>query len=90
MFFVQKVSGRKLERPTPVRLYRDQRAALDFISLSNYDAGLQTLVRTGVDILTSLARLNGNAVPILSQIKLNKALVRRAHRDSHKKVRAHA
>ncbi len=88
---MQKVSGRKLDRPTPLRLYRDQRAALDYLSLSNYDAGLQSLVRAGVDILMSLARLNGNAVPILSQIKLTKALVRRAHRDIRKKMKtAHA
>lgn len=82
---MQKVSGRKLERPMPLRLYRDQRASLDYISLSNYDAGLQSLVRAGVDILTSLARMNGNAVPILSQIKLQKALVRRARRDAKRK-----
>lgn len=69
----------------PLRLYRDQRAALDYLSLSNYDAGLQTLVRTGVDILTNLARMNGNAVPILSQIKLQKALVRRARADARRK-----
>jgi hypothetical protein len=82
---MQKVSGRKLERPMPLRLYRDQRAALDYLSLSNYDAGLQSLVRTGVDILTNLARMNGNAVPILSQIKLQKALVRRARADARRK-----
>lgn len=82
---MQKVSGRKLERPMPLRLYRDQRAALDYLSLENYDEGLQSLVRTGVDILTNLARLNGNAIPILSQIKLQKALVRRARREARKK-----
>jgi hypothetical protein len=85
MLFMQKVSGRKLEKSIPLRLYRDQRAALDYLSISNYDAGLQFLVRTGVDILTNLARMNGNALPTLSQIKLQRQLVRRAHLDSRRK-----
>lgn len=71
--------------PIPVRLYRDERTALDYLSITNHDMGPCKLVRIGVELLTHLSRLNGGQIPLFSQVKLQKQLVRRAQRDAGRK-----
>lgn len=71
--------------PIPVRLYRDERTALDYLSITNHDLGPCKLVRIGVELLTHVSQLNGGQIPLFSQIKLTKALVRRAQRDARRK-----
>jgi hypothetical protein len=71
--------------PIPVRLYRDERTALDYLSINNHDLGPCKLVRIGVEFLTHLSRMNGGQIPMISQVKLQKALVRRAQHDARRK-----
>jgi hypothetical protein len=82
---MQKVLSRKMCEPIPVRLYRDERTALDYLSINNHDLGPCKLVRIGVEFLTHLSRLNGGQIPMLCELNLKKALVRRAQRDARRK-----
>lgn len=82
---MQKVSGRKMTEPLRLRLYTTQRTELEYLSLTNHEEGLCKLARIGVDLLTHVSRLNGGQIPLFSQIKLQRQLVRRAHLDSRRK-----
>lgn len=82
---MQKVGSRKMTTAIPVRLYRDDRIALDYLSINNHDLGPCKLVRIGVGLLTHLSQLNGGRIPLFSEVKLQKALVRRARTDARRK-----
>lgn len=74
-----------MTQPLRVRLYGDEQTELNYLSITNHDLGTCKLVRIGVQILTHLSRMNGGQIPLLSQVKLQKALVRRAQRDARRK-----
>lgn len=74
-----------MTKPLRVRLYGDEQTELDYLSITNHDMGTCKLVRIGVDILAHVSRMNGGQIPLLSQIKLQKQLVRRAHLDSRRR-----
>lgn len=71
--------------PLRVRLYGDEQTELQYLSITNHDLGICKLVRIGVEVLTHLARMNGGQIPMLSEVKLQKALVRRARHDANRK-----
>lgn len=71
----------KLAAPRNFRLKRRQQGALDFLSEVHNGLSEQHLVRQFVDFGIKLCRINGNQLPLLDQVRLQRALARRANRD---------
>ncbi len=79
------ITGEKLSAPRNYRLKRRQVGALDFISEIHDALPLQHIVRTFVDFGLKLTRMNNNQLPLLDQVRLQRLIAHRAHRDAKRK-----
>lgn len=77
----------KLAAPRNYRLKKNQVGALAFFSEINSDLPIQHFVRSFVDIGIKVCRLNGNQIPLIDNVRLQRALVRRANRDAKRRKR---
>lgn len=71
----------KLSKPRNYRLKRRQVGALDFLSEVHNGLSEQHFIRQFVDYGLKLCRMNGNQLPLLDQVRLQRALIQRANRD---------
>lgn len=74
-----------MTNPKPIKFYRRQWSAFTYISERNHDAGMFKLARIGADMLIKLTEQNQGALPLMEQVQLRRALVRRARRDKKRK-----
>ena len=72
---MQKVLRGKMRDPIPVRLYDQQRTAVDYLSRTNHDIGPCKLIKVAVDLLIHLAQLNAGQIPLANQVRLHRAIV---------------
>ena len=75
----------KLAAPRNYRLRKTQVNALGFLSDVNDALPVQHFVRTFVDFGLKLTRMNGNQIPLMDQVRLQRALLSRANRDAKRK-----
>lgn len=66
----------------PVRLYAPQRNAINYLSDTNFHLGPCKLIQLGVDLLIHVAQLNSGQIPLISQVRIQRAMERRAKRDA--------
>lgn len=72
----------------PVRLYVPQRHAIDYLSDTNFALGPCKLIQMGVDLLIHVSRLNAGQIPLLSQVRIQRAMERKAKRDAKRNKHA--
>lgn len=86
-FYVLPMNVETREPLAPPRNYRlKKKQVRDLGFLSDLHDGLpfQHFVRTFTDFGLKLCRMNGNQIPLLDQVRLQRALISRAHRDARR------
>ena len=72
----------KLAAPRNYRLKQNQIGALGFFSEVADNLPVQHIVRTFVDFGIKVTRMNGNQLPLLDQVRLQRAIIQRARSDA--------
>jgi hypothetical protein len=83
-YLMNAAVSEKLAAPRNFRLKRRQWGALDFLSEAHNGLSEQHFVRQFVDFGIKLCRMNNNQLPLLDQVRLQRALVHRANRDARR------